>query len=83
MLTVRATLKDQRIEFDPEFTPPSERVAVLVTFVEDAPTSPTEPAPTGLLSDRFHWDEALALTKNLGGKPASQICIEDRENDWR
>lgn len=32
---------------------------------------------------RFNWDKSLALTKGMGGPPASQLLIEERESDWR
>ena len=82
MLTVRATLTNGMLKFQPPFTPPSQEAEVLVTFVEK-PTEDRQEASPGLLSDQFRWDETRARITDLGGKPASQICIEDRDDDWR
>ena len=84
MLTIRATLNKNRLEFQPSFTPPAQAVEVLVTFVEESPATvdtSLAAAAEGRVSDRFRWRESRARTTDLGGKSASQLCIEDREDD--
>ncbi len=83
MLTVRATLKNGQIQFAPLFTPPSDAVEVLVTFVEDSPQEKLASEPAGKISERFHWKESRERITDLGGPSASEICTDDRDNDWR
>ena len=86
MLTLRATLTNGRIEFQPPFTPPAQAVEILVTFVEEvaeAVVAAGTVTPKGRVSDGFRWRESRARTTDLGGKSASQLCLEDREDDWR
>lgn len=51
--------------------------------VQEEPTPTAETAPLSKVSDRFRWRQSRARTTDLGGKTASQLCIEDREDDWR
>lgn len=86
MVAVPARLRNGVLHFQAPFVAPDQEVEVLVVFAEQpaaADDRPAAPLVTGLVSDRFSWGKSLAATKDLGGKSASQICIEDRENDWR
>jgi hypothetical protein len=61
--------------------------ATTVQVQEDAPAEEAHEQnqswPTAPVSDRFRWRASRARTTDLGGKSASQLCIEDREDDWR
>ena len=85
MLTVRATLKNGLVQFQPPFTPPTQEVEVLVTFVDDEASSPNALAPDDapFSLDKYNFAQALDLTKEVRGTPLSQIVVDEREDNWR
>ena len=84
MLTVRATLKNGLVQFQPPFTPPTQEVEVLVTFVDDKETpNALGPADAPFSLDKYNFAQALDLTKEISGTPLSQIVVDEREDNWR
>ena len=84
MLTVRATLKNGLVQFQPPFTPPTQEVEVLVTFVDDeASPNAFVPADAPFSLDKYKFAQALDLIKEISGTPLSQIVVDEREDNWR
>ena len=86
MVAVPARLRNGVLHFQAPFVAPDQEVEVLVVFAEQpaaADDRPAAPPDEGLVSDRFRWDASRRRITDLGGKSASQLCIEDREEDWR
>ncbi len=85
MLVVPARLKNGVIHFADPAALPAGEAEVIVIIAELATPATAEPETDSAydLGARFSWDESRRLLAHVGGVPASQLLIDERENDWR
>ena len=83
--TARIELKNGVIHFaDPAALPAGEaEVVVVIAELSTPATAEPETDSAYDMGARFRWDESRRLLAHVGGVPASQLLIDERENDWR